>query len=142
MSKKLTAGKLAGIVFCIIAAVCAVILMFAGGYFGGQMKVIDKYLTALERDDFDGYAACFPKSTAAKLDENDFETAKSIAGVLKDTEDFRVTADFKSREKLEMGKYAVTFDLTVYNDSEHKTIENVSRILIHKGSGWVIEAEV
>ncbi len=142
MSKKFTAGKLAGIIFCIAAAVCTVILIFVGSYFGGQMKVIDKYLTALERDDFDGYAACFPKASAEKLDENDFETAKSISAVLKDAEDFRASADFKSREKLESGRYAVTFDLTVYNDSEHETIENVTRVLSHRGSGWVIEVEV
>lgn len=142
MSKKYTAGKLAGIIFCIAAAVCTVALMFAGSYFGGQMKIIDKYLTALERDDFDGYAACFPKDKSPKLDESDFETARAVSAVLEDTEDFRVTADFKGRERLAGGRYEVTFDLTVYNDSEHKTIENVTRVLVHQGSGWVIEAEV
>ncbi len=142
MSKKstaLTPGKLAGIIFCIIAALCTVILIFVGSYFGGQMKVIDKYLTALERDDFKGYAACFPKDISEKLGEIDFEAAKSIADVLENTEDFRVTAAFKSREKLESGKYAVTFDLTVYNDSGHETIENVTRVLTRQSGGWVIE---
>ncbi len=139
MSKKLTAGKLAGIIFCIAAAVCTVILIFVGSYFGGQMKVIDKYLTALERDDFKGYAACFPKEISEKLGEVDFEAAKSIAEVLENTEDFRATADFKGRERLESGKYAVTFDLTIYNDSGHETIENVTRVLTRQGSGWVIE---
>ncbi len=137
--KSLTPGKLAGIIFCVIAAVCAVILMFAGGYFGGQMKVIDKYLTALERDDFKGYAACFPEDISGKLGEVDFEAAKSVANVLADSEDFRITAAFKNREKLESGRYAVTFDLTVYNDNGHETIENVTGVLIRQGGGWVIE---
>lgn len=142
MNKKLSPGKLAGIVFCIAAAVCAALLMLAGSYFGGQMKTIDKYLTALERDDFDGYSECFSKNTAKKLDEADFEAAKSVAELLEDTEDFRAAADFKNRERLSGGRYEVTFDLTVYNDSEHKTIENVTRVLVHQGSGWVMEAEV
>ncbi len=138
--KSLTPGKLAGIIFCIISAVCAVILMFAGGYFGGQMKVIDKYLTALERDDFKGYAACFPEDISHKLGEVDFEAAKSVADVLADSKDFRITASFRSRKKLESGRYSVTFDLTVYNDSGHETIENVTHVLTRQGGGWVIEA--
>lgn len=142
MSKKLTAGKLAGIIFCIIAAVCTVMLIFAGSYFGGQMKTIDKYLTALERDDFDGYAACYPKDISRELSEVDFEYARSIAEVLEDTEDFRASADFKSRERLGSGRYAVTFDLTVYNDSEHETLENATCVLARQGSGWVIEADM
>ncbi len=141
MSEKPTTGKLAGVVFCIAAAVCTVLLMFAGSYFGGQMKVIDKYLTALERDDFKGYTECFPDSTAKKLTEKDLEAAQSVADMLDDKEDFRVTADFKERQRLEAGKYAVTFDVTVYNESEHKEIKDVTCTLIHKGSGWVIDAE-
>ena len=45
MSKKLTFGKLAGTIFCIIATAAAVVLMFANAYYGGQMKLIDKCFT-------------------------------------------------------------------------------------------------
>ncbi len=142
MSKKLTAGKLIGIIFCISAAIAMCVLFGVNIYLGGQMKLIDKYLTALERDDFASYTACFSDNVAQKLDETDFTAAKSIAENLEDTEEFKAAASFNGREKLSSGRYSISFDLTVYNDEEHVKIENVSKVLIRSGGKWVIEAEV
>lgn len=137
--KKLSYGKLAGIIFCTAAAVCTVVLMFVSGYFGGQMKTIDKFFTAAQRSDFNSYKACFSKSVAAKLTEADLEAARSIAAVLKDPEEFRTEVSFAGRKKLGGGRYSVTFDITVYNDSESEKIPNVTRVLVRDGGKWVFE---
>ncbi|MBP1560643.1 MAG: hypothetical protein J6C96_05285 [Oscillospiraceae bacterium] len=138
MSKKLTAGKLFGAIFCIAAALAACVLLWANAYFGGQMKLIDKYLTALERDDFEGYKACIAGGEG--LSEADFETAKAIREALEDNEEFKAEASFKGREKLGGGRYSVSFDLTVYNETEHEILKNVSRVVVRDGGKWVIEA--
>ena len=139
MNKKLSPGKLSGMIFCVLAAVCTVILLFVSGYLSGQMKTVDKFFTAVERDDLQSYKACFSRSVAEKLTEADLETAKLIALNLDDPEDFRADVSFAGREKLGSGRYAVTFYITVYNDSESKKIENVTRILVRDGGKWVLE---
>ena len=141
MNKKLTAGKLAGIIFCGLALVCTVILIFLNGYYSGQMKTINKFFTAVERNDFNSYKTCFSKADAETLTEADIEAARLIAEVLEDTEDFRADASFKGRKKLENGRYSVTFDIVVYNDSEKETLKDVSRILVRDGGKWVIETQ-
>lgn len=137
--EKIPFGKLAGIIFCILAAVCTVVLMFVSGYFGGQMKTIDKFFTAAQRSDFNSYKACFSKSTAAKLTESDMEAARLIALVLDEPEEFRTDVSFAGRQKLGRGRYSVTFDITVYNDSESEKIENVTRVLVRDSGKWVFE---
>ena len=139
MSKKLTAGKLIGIIFCIAAAAVMCVLFGYNVYLGGQMKLVDKYLTAIERDDFASYTACF--ENGVQLDESALAAEKGIADVLSDTEEFKLTADFVGREKLADGKYSVTFNMTVYNDTEHVTFENASKVLVRDGGKWVIEVE-
>ncbi len=141
MNKKLTAGKLAGIIFCGLALVCTVILISLNGYYSGQMKTINKFFTAVERNDFNSYKTCFSKADAETLTEADIEAARLIAEVLEDTEDFRADASFKGRKKLENGRYSVTFDIVVYNDSEKETLKDVSRILVRDGGKWVIETQ-
>ena len=139
MSKKLTAGKLIGIIFCIAAAAVMCVLFGYNVCLGGQMKLVDKYLTAIERDDFASYTACF--ENGAQFDELALAAEKGIADVLSDTEEFKLTADFVGREKLADGRYSVIFDLTVYNDTEHVTFENASKVLVRDGGKWVIETE-
>lgn len=141
MDKKLSPAKLAGIIFCILAAVCTVILLFISGYLGGQMKTIDKLYTAVQRDDMDSYKACFSKADAESISEADLEAEKAISAVLADPEDFKTDVSFLGREKLESGKYAVTFDIMVYNDSESEKIGNVTKVLIRDGGKWVFESE-
>ena len=137
--KKLSPGKIAGIIFCTAAAVCTVILLFISGYFSGQMKTIDKFFTAAERSDFNSYKACFSKSVSAELTESDLQAARSIAAVLDDPEEFKTDVSFAGRQKLGSGRYSVTFDITVYNDSESEKIPNVTRVLTRDGGKWVLE---
>ena len=139
MNKKMTAGKLAGMIFCGLALVCTVILIFISGYCSGQMKTVNKFFTAVERSDMNSYKACFSKADAEKLTEADIEAARAIANVLEDTEDFRADVTFKGREKLGSGRYSVTFDIVVYNDSEKETLKGVSRVLVRDGGKWVLE---
>lgn len=137
MNKKMTAGKLAGIIFCIVAVLCAVFLMFMSSYFGGQMKTVNKFFTAVERNDFNSYKTCFSGAYAENLTEADIEEDRRIGELIEDTEDFRVDVSFKGRERLENGKYSVTFAVVVYNDSKKETTE-VSQVLVRENGKWVI----
>ncbi len=139
MNKKMTAGKLAGIIFCILAAVCAVFLMLLNSYFGGQMKTVDKYYTAVERNDADSFKACFPEAKREDLTDADMEAARSAANVLEDKEEFHTDVTFRGREKLGKEKYSVTFDVAVYNDSEKESIKDVSFVLVREKGKWVID---
>lgn len=153
MSKKLTFGKLAGIIFCILAAAGAIVLLCANIYFGGQMKAIDKYFTALERNDFKSYMDCVPKIKTEyfpekgefekiAVTEKDFDSDRNGLAVLQDNEKLRVKPSFVKREKMaasRYGKYVVTIDLTVYNESEQKTFRGVQIVLIRSDGKWFLE---
>lgn len=138
MSKKLTFGKLAGIIFCIIAAAAAVVLMFASGYYGGQMKLIDKCFTAIERDDYDSFKSCFSAEDKESITEEYFSASKGILSCFEDNEDNKAAVCFVSRERTDRNAYTVTFDLTVYNDGEHTIFENTSICLLREKGKWTL----
>ncbi len=133
MSKKITIGKLFGIIFCILAAAATVVLLWANIYFGGQMKLIDKYYTALERDDFDGYKACLAEYLQENVTEEWFADAKNEILILQDNEEVRAKAEFVGRER-----YYVLYDLTIYNDSESVKIVDCDLSLTRENGKWVI----
>ena len=158
MSKKLTFGKLAGIIFCILAAAGTIVLLWANAYFSGQMKLIDKFFTAIERDDFEGYKACFDAKTAETLTEADLTSAKKVSVFFKayllsapnevysqtdsyliDTDEFKTKVDFIERQKIENGKYFVTYDLTLYNDTDNIELDYLTRprLLVRQNGKWV-----
>ncbi|MCM1329763.1 MAG: hypothetical protein NC253_10030 [Ruminococcus sp.] len=118
MNKKLTVGKLFGIIFCILAAAGTAYLIYMNIYFGGQMKLVDKYYTALERDDFEGYKACFAEYLQEKITEEKFAESKNEILILQDNEDVNAKTDFDKREKYNSNIHIVYYNLTVYNDDE------------------------
>lgn len=136
MNKKLTVGKLLGIIFCVLAAAGTILLLFVNAYFGGQMKLIDKYYTALERNDFEGYKACFSYAVT----EEEFAKDREKILILQDNEKIHAKAEFDKRmqhDAPDEDYYAVYYDLTVYNDSENvKTGEVLS--LLRSNGGWLI----
>ena len=138
MSKKLTIGKLAGIIFCIIAAAGTIVLLWANAYFSGQMKLIDKCFTAIERDDYESFKSCFSADDRESITEEYFSANKEIISVFADNEDNKTSVSFVSREKLDENMYFVTFDLTLYNDNEHQEIENSSLALAREKGKWVL----
>lgn len=133
MSKKLTVGKLLGIIFCIIAAAGTVVLLWKNMYWGGQMKLIDKYYTALERDDFEGYKACFADYLQEIITEERLAEDKNEILILQDNEEVRAKAEFVGRER-----YYVLYDLTIYNDSESVKIVDCDLSLTRENGKWVI----
>lgn len=136
MSKKLTFGKLLGIIFCILAAAGTIVLLWANAYFSGQMKLIDKLYTAVERDDFEGYKACWAYPEACT--EEEFSEAKKEILILQDNEKVHVKAKLTAREQFYLkGQYALYYDLTVYNDEEHKETQS-SALVIRYGGKWLI----
>ncbi len=140
MKSKLTAGKLLAIIFCIVAAAVMCLLLTVNIYLGGQMKTIDKYLKAVSRDDFTSYTQCFTEKISANLTEADMAEDKSMSEQLENPEEFKASAKFKDRKRLENGKYCVIFDLTVYNDDEDIVINDVTKTLVRDGGKWLIES--
>ena len=156
MSKKLTFGKLAGIIFCILAAAGTIVLLCANAYFSGQMKLIDKLYTAVERDDFEGCKACFSEIQQEFITEEKFAEWRNYTVTVKavpiasegetysesysypiDTNEYKVKNNFKKRGRLEKDKYFVTYDRTVYKDTDNDTME-VTRLLARKNGKWVL----
>lgn len=135
MNKKLTVGKLFGIIFCILAAAGTAVLLWANIYFGGQMKLVDKYYTALERDDFEGYKACFAEYI--NIDEKNFEEDKAEIAILQDNEKIHAKADFDKREKYNSNIHIVYYNLTVYNDDE-STKRSGSLPMERENGKWVL----
>ena len=141
MGKKLTVGKLFGIIFCIIGTAAACVLLGYNFYLSGQMKLVDKHLKAIARQDLTSYVQCYPSAVADKISEEDIAAERKVADVLADPEEFKAAAEFRGREKLDSGRYTVYFDLTVYNDDEHHTYENVDLVVVRDNGKWVLEAE-
>lgn len=148
MSKKFSFGKLAGIIFCILAAAGTVVLLWANAYFGGQMKVIDKYFTAIERDDYESYKSCVVEYrvispipgliTKEAVSEKYFNYDKmQIAALLPNSEKIHTKVSFVERIKI-TDEYAVMVDLTVYDDNAHETVNNVPIDITRENGKWLI----
>ncbi|MDE5991820.1 MAG: UPF0236 family protein [Oscillospiraceae bacterium] len=136
MNKKITFGKIFGITFCVLAAAGIIVLLCVNVYLSGQMKLIDKYYTALERDDFEGYKACFSYAVT----EEEFAKDREKILILQDNEKIHAKADFVQRVRhYAPGDeyYAVYYDLTVYNDTESDKTDAVISLFSSNGS-WVI----
>ena len=157
MSKKLTFGKLAGIIFCILAAAGTIVLLCANAYFGGQMKLIDKFFTAIERDDFEGFKACFSEVQQEFITEEIFAEWRNYTVTVKvipitaegdnetysksysypiDTDEYKAKVDFVERHKAEKDKYFVNYKLMLYKDTENKNF-NLRNLLVRQNGKWV-----
>ena len=144
MDKKVSAGKVAGLIFCILAGICTVVLLFISGYFSGQMKTVDKFFTSLTRNDINGFKSCVPKEEADIITEYYLERADGWLKEMLDGEEVKTSVAFVKREKLDNGVsngYVVFFDLTLYNDNNHVTQREQSLILIREGMKWVVSPE-
>lgn len=137
MNKEITYGKIFGMTFCILAAAGTVVLLFVNAYFSGQMKLIDKFYTAIERDDFEGYKECFHEDMSY-ITYEDFLFVKDSISVLQDNEKLHVKVEFVDRQKYRYNAYHVTFNLTIYNDEEYKVLENIRTFMMRDGGKWVI----
>ncbi|MCM1023690.1 MAG: hypothetical protein NC395_06485 [Prevotella sp.] len=139
MNKKLTVGKLFGIIFCILAAAGTAVLLWANIYFGGQMKLIDKLYTALERDDINGFKACF----AEDISEEHFSEFKNAISILQDNEELHAKVKFIYRVSLSSNlisnSYYVVYSVTIYNDEEHKEIKEQLFPMKREGGKWVLD---
>ena len=138
MSKKLTIGKLLGIIFCILAAAGTVALLCLNIYFGGQMKLIDKYYTAIERDDFESYQACFGHDGLHLNLEEQFAADKAAVSILHDNDKIHAKADFVRREKYNQYIHIVYYDLTIYNDDESEKKSDWWLSMKHENGKWII----
>ena len=138
--KKITGGKLAGIIFCILAGICTVVLLFASSYFSGQMKTIDKYWTSVARGDLSGYKSCFLPEFAEKLTEADLEADAELLQALLRSEEVKTDVTFVSREEWTPTLYRVYYDITIYNDDDHVT-ERTLAFLHREGMKWVFSVE-
>lgn len=142
MNKKLSFGKILGIIFCITAAAGTVLLLLANAYFSGQMKLIDKYYTALERDDYDSFLSCFGHEQV-HLNiigiNKSFDDEKAAISILKDSENVHAKTEFISRDKIGKNRYMVYYDLTIYNNDESAENSKLCLSLAREHGEWVIE---
>ena len=137
MDKKVSAGKTAGIIFCILAGICTVVLLFMDVYFSGQMKTIDKFWTSVARDDLNGCKSCLSAELAEKLTEHDFEAEKERFQILLDGENVKTSVTFVDRNKMSDNSYSICVDLTIYNDDANVT-ERTYYFLVREGMKWLI----
>ncbi len=112
--------------------------MFANAYYGGQMKLIDKCFTAIERDDYDSFKSCFSAEDRESITEEYFSANKWILSCFTDNENNKAAVSFVSRERLDKNAYNVTFDLTVYNDSESSEVFRLYFPFMREDGRWVI----
>ncbi|MDE5741181.1 MAG: nuclear transport factor 2 family protein [Oscillospiraceae bacterium] len=144
MNKKLTFGKVLGIIFCVLAAAGTVLLLLVNGYFGGQMKLIDKFYTTIERDDFDGFKACFAEDISSEVMEEHFSEFKNVISILQDNEKIHAKVEFVQRVSLSSNLFSnnsdcyVVYDVTIYNDEEHKEFRQVFP-MEREGGKWVFD---
>lgn len=133
--KRLSAGKLIAIMFCLIATVALGALLFVAAYMGGQIKTVNSVYAAVVHDIYGDYVKCFSDGSE-KLSESAFKALRE--GYIHDYgEDFRISADFVSREDIGGKKFKVTVKTTVYNDVTAAS-ENCSFIMKKQGGKWVI----
>ena len=135
--KMLSPGKLAGIIFCILAGICTVVLLFMDVYFSGQMKVIDKCFKSVARGDYNGTVSCLSEWGAHGLTEDNFEEETEWIRQLIDGDEVKTSVTFVER-RICGDAYCVYFDLTVYNDDDHIT-EEVEADIILKDMKWIID---
>lgn len=135
MNKKISSGKILGIIFCIIAAAATIVLLWANVYFSGQMKLVDKYYTALTRDDFEGFKSCFLYPEV--YTEAYFAELREHILILHDNENIHAKTKFTGRinpTKL----HAVYYDLTFYNNEESRKINGLHIQMLPKNGKWFI----
>ena len=140
MDKKASPGKVVGIIFCILAGICTVVLLFMDGYFSGQMKTIDKFWTSVARGDLNGYRSCFSSGFLENYPEHiaeaDLEEQAKVYQDMLGSEDIKTSVKFVERHKMGSNFYWVSFDLTVYNDDGYVT-ERTFDFLNWNGMKWV-----
>lgn len=137
MEKKLSPGKIVGIIFCILAGICTVYLMFFDIYYSGQMKVIDKCFKSVARGDYNGTVSCLSEWGAYGLTEDNFEEETEWIRQLIDGDEVKVSVAFAERRTCG-DAYHVYFDLTVYNDDDHITQEMMAQIIL-EDMKWIID---
>ena len=134
--KKMSAGKLVGIIICVLSAVLVCVLWVVDIYLGGRIKTIDKCCSAIVHNNYEEYISCFSENTK-KPPTSESEFNELRAEYIKQWgEDFRIKADFVSADNGKKG-YEVTVKFTVYNDIDNES--EISSILLVRESGkWLI----
>lgn len=136
MDKKINPLKIAGMLFCVAAAVMLGAFVIIKIYTGGQIKTIDKLYTAVTRGVYTDYRACLAEG-ALVFSESEFEQMRGKYQ-LEWGEDFHLKADYVSRKDVEKG-VEVTVKTTVYNDdgseSKYETF-----VLVRQNGKWLVLA--
>ncbi len=127
--------KLTGMAFCAVTAVILAALICVKAYTGGQIKTVSDVCTAITRDIYADYRACFADGSEY-LSEKGFEEFRSNYEA-EWGEDFHIKAEFLSREAAGNG-YNVNVRLTVYNDIAHEA-SPASFHMTRRDGKWVID---
>lgn len=119
--------------FCAAAALLLIVLLVIESGFKGQMKTIDKVCNSFTHGIYSDYSKCYVSPDS----EKEFDALREEY-IREWGEDFHVSADFIERKKTDSG-YTVYYELTVYNDSSHKT-DRKSVSMKKQGGKWIIDS--
>lgn len=118
----------------------SIILLFCicfSVYFSGQQKTVDKFYTAIKRQDSKMLSECLSE-TIVKDDCSEIIIQQYNALSQKYTEDFNVLTDFSKRIKSSDSGYDYYVNVTFYNDSTHETYKNALFHLVLEKGRWKI----
>lgn len=133
--RKRSAAKTVGIVFFILTAAACIALAAYNIYIGGQMKTIERVYSAVTHDTYNDYVKCFAEGSERLYEKSFGELVESYR---KDWgEEFRLSADFISRERLSDGSFKVNVRVTVYNKTDSEKTQS-SFIMTRRNGKWVI----
>jgi hypothetical protein len=135
--KKHSTGKICGIIFFVLTSIILLFCICFSIYFSGQQKVVDKFYSAIERQDSKMLSECL-SGTIVKDDCSEIITQQYNTLSQEYSEDFNVLSNFVKRTKNSDGGYDYYVDVTFYNDDMYKTYKDVLFHLILEKGRWKI----
>ncbi len=150
-----SAGRnIARIVFILMAIIFLGIFSISI-YLGGQMKTINKFYTALERNDIKSCLACYAEQSKnsfflpsdelfrfeTPVPEEEFSRYQNnirLALDIPDDKNFFVKTKFVSRQSIDKNEYHIIVKTTFYNDADYYIEDHCFSMKFEQGK-WLIE---
>lgn len=132
-------------ILMIISAVICVCAFLAAQYLGGQQKIINKYYTALVREDFSSFDELFESGVLASDSTNRLaaENSSLISGLAPEENDtVHVRINFKGRDMTSFTEGKYYFTVTYFDGSAHDITTGEKYFeLVYSGMKWKLRNE-
>ena len=137
-------SKAAGKIFLAFAAAAAVLALIFSSYMGGQRKVIEKYYTAVSRNDFTNFGKCFRSGIDSSSQTSAlYESFESEAGYLRPETGgiVHVRVNFKGRSMQNISEGDYYYTVSYYNDdADSLTTPELRFHLVREGISWKLDS--